>query len=239
MTGFIRTTPSAIFPGCWELTVDDHPQSLISPDPTELRFDYIRRMGDAIDTLPVLSRRAPITAVHIGAGGCSLPRYIAHTRPRSRQQVLELDPKVVESVRALVPISKRDGIRFRYGDAAETISKLPPTLEHNCDVIVHDAYLGQAAPAQLATAEFLQHLTRLLAPAGICLINVAVSKGDTKRTLAPFIEAFPHHGIVGDQAVYRGRREGNLVVIGANCRLETSWLQHLAKVGPQPAAVLD
>lgn len=241
VTSFIEVVPSTVFNGSWDLLVDSHPQSLISADPTDLKFDYVRRMGDAIDTLPHVRPNAPITAIHIGAGGCSLPRYIAATRPRSRQQVLELDPEIVNRVRDIVPITKREGIRFRYGDAAETISKLPPALLDNCDLVIHDAYVGATPPMQLASHEFLTCITKLLSSDGICLVNVAASRGQvhTKSALEPFRKAFLHHGIVGDRAVYLGKRDGNLVFVGASSEIDPKWLQHLAKIGPQPAAVLD
>lgn len=65
-------------PGAFELVVDGTPQSHVNPErPTELFFEYVSRMGHVIDQLPA----GPITALHLGAGAFTLPRYIEATRP--------------------------------------------------------------------------------------------------------------------------------------------------------------
>ena len=114
-------------PGTFALVVDGTPQSHVDlGDPRELSFEYVRRMGHVIDQL--LTPRASITAVHPGAGALTIPRYVAHTRPGSRQQVIELDRDLVDLVREVLPWSKLDGIRVRT-----TIGTLLPgafTPEH-------------------------------------------------------------------------------------------------------------
>src|SRR5882757_1136108 len=86
-------------PGSFELVVDGTPQSHVNiDDPTSLFFEYIVRMGHVIDQLKLPGE--PLTALHLGAGALTLPRYIEATRPGSRQQVLELEPALVDLVRA-------------------------------------------------------------------------------------------------------------------------------------------
>src|SRR5690606_646587 len=102
--------------GAFELVVDGTPQSHVNLErPTELFFEYISRMGAVIDLLP----DGPITAIHLGAGALTLPRYVHATRPGSRQQVLELEPELVALVRRVLPFPRGAGIRIRYGDARE------------------------------------------------------------------------------------------------------------------------
>ena len=82
----------------YELIVDGTPQSHVDlDDPTHLHFEYIARMGAVIDQLRMPGQ--PITAVHLGAGAMTLPRYIEATRPGSRQQVIELESALVALVR--------------------------------------------------------------------------------------------------------------------------------------------
>jgi hypothetical protein len=103
-------------PGAYELVVDGTPQSHVNlDDPTELFFEYVSRMGHVIDRLRLPGE--PITALHLGAGGLTIPRYIEATRPGSRQQVVELEPKLVELVRSALPLPRGASIRVRYGDA--------------------------------------------------------------------------------------------------------------------------
>ena len=96
-------------PGSFELVVDGTPQSHVDlGDPTHLFYEYVRRMGHVIDQLPA----GPLTAVHLGAGALTLPRYIEATRPGSRQQVVELEPDLIELVREALPFPRGASIRI-------------------------------------------------------------------------------------------------------------------------------
>lgn len=97
--------PDRYVPGAYELVVDGTPQSHVNlDDPSELFFEYIVRMGHVIDQLKQPGE--PLTALHLGAGGLTLPRYVHATRPGSRQQVIELEPKLVELVRSALPLPR-------------------------------------------------------------------------------------------------------------------------------------
>ena len=70
--------------GAIELVIDGTPQSHVNPrDPSDLFFEYMRRIGHVIDLFRPAG--APISALHLGGGAFSLPRYIEATRPGSRQ----------------------------------------------------------------------------------------------------------------------------------------------------------
>ena len=81
--------------GGFQLVVDGTPQSHVNmDDPSDLFFEYIRRIGHVIDLLAEPGK--PITAIHLGAGALTLPRYIEATRPGSQQQVSELEQDLAE-----------------------------------------------------------------------------------------------------------------------------------------------
>lgn len=68
------------------LDLDDMQQSAVDlGDPTRLVFDYVRRIGDLLDVMPA----GPLRVLHVGGAAMTLPRYVAATRPRSAQIVLE------------------------------------------------------------------------------------------------------------------------------------------------------
>ena len=239
-------------PGTFELVVDGTPQSHVDlGDPTELSFEYVRRMGHVIDQL--LTPRASITAVHLGAGALTIPRYVAHTRPGSRQQVIELDRDLVDLVREVLPWSKLDGIRVRYGDAREMLGKLPDALLGSCDLLVIDVFSGARIPAHVTSVEFYREAVRLLAPDGVVLVNVA--DGPPLRfaraqaaTLAAALNpatgsaaGAPNPASVvalAETQVLKGRRFGNVVLAGSPAGIPTAWLPRLLSNGPHPAAVL-
>jgi SAM-dependent methyltransferase len=236
-------------PGTFELVVDGTPQSHVDlGDPTELSFEYVRRMGHVIDKIG--TPRAPITAVHLGAGALSIPRYVAHTRPGSRQQVIELDRDLVDLVREVLPWSKLDGIRVRYGDAREMLSRLPDALLGTCDLLVIDIFSGARIPAHVTSLEFYREAVRLLAPDGVVLVNAAdgpplrFARAQAATLAAALAPAEPSAAdrseviALAETQVLRGRRFGNVVLAGSRGGIPSAWLPRLLSEGPHPAAVL-
>src|SRR3954471_2960560 len=58
-------------------------------DPRPIEWAYVHRLAGAGAVAAPAGR--PVTAVHLGGGGFPLPRYVAATRPGSRQEVAEVD----------------------------------------------------------------------------------------------------------------------------------------------------
>lgn len=233
--GLARIVPSEFTSG-YELVVDDTPQSHVDlDDPTHLHFEYIVRMGAVIDQL----HPGPLTAVHLGAGALTIPRYIDATRPGSRQQVIELEAPLVQLVREHLPLPKGAAIRLRIVDAREGVRKLPSALVGTCDLVVSDVYSGAQTPAHLTSVEFYRELAALLAPGGVLLVNVADGPGlaFARRQAATIAEVLPEIGILADTQVLKGRRFGNLVVAASAAPLPTEWLPRMLAAGPHPAKI--
>jgi spermidine synthase len=197
-------------PGGWLLTVDDVPQSYVYlDDPTHLEFAYVRRMAEVIDALPPAG--GPLHAVHIGGGGCTLPRYIAATRPGSRQLVIEADEALAELVAWQLPLPS---VPTRVGDGFAEIGTLDTG---SVDLLVVDAFEGALMPGGLATPEFVAQAGRVLRDSGVYLLNVAADRtgAASRRIIAGVGAVFPHRLVVAESAVLHGRRPGNLVVAAA------------------------
>ncbi len=232
-----RIVPSSFTTG-YELEVAGTPQSHVDlDDPTHLHFEYVARMGAVIDRLRMPGQ--PLTAVHLGAGALTIPRYIAHTRPGSRQQVIELEPTLVELVRAQLPLPRGASIRIRIGDAREGLRRLPDALTGAVDLLVSDVYAGSQTPAHLTTVEFYREAARLLAPDGVLLVNVADGAGlaFARRQVATVREVLEHVILLAEVQTLKGRRFGNLVIAASAAALPTEWLPRLMAAGPHPAKV--
>ena len=233
--GLARIVPSEFTSG-FELIVDDTPQSHVDlDDPTHLHFEYIVRMGAVVDQLPP----GPLTAVHLGAGAMTIPRYVEATRPGSRQQVIELEGPLAALVREHLPLPRGAAIRVRIGDARAGVQKLPPALTGACDLVVSDVYSGAQTPAHLTSVEFYRELRELLAPSGVLLVNVADGPGlaFARRQAATVAEVLPEIGILADTQVLKGRRFGNLVIAASATPLPTEWLPRMLAAGPHPAKI--
>ena len=224
-------------PGAYELVVDGTPQSHVNlDDPTELFFEYVRRMGHVIDQLA----DGPLTALHLGAGALTLPRYIEATRPGSRQQVLELEPELVELVRGELPLPKGASIRVRYGDARATLGKLPDGLRGTVDVLIVDVFGGARIPAHVTSVEFYTECAAFLSPTGVLLVNVADGSGAgfARSQVATVRMVLDDVAVLAEPQVLKGRRFGNFVIVGSRTPLPLEWMPRLLAGGPHPAALV-
>src|SRR5919206_1040843 len=99
-------------PRGWTLLLDGTPQSHVDlDDPTHVEFEYVRRFTHVVDT--ALPPRRPMRVLHLGGGGMTLVRYIAATRPRSDQHVVEIDRRLVDLVRRELPFERTWRVKIR------------------------------------------------------------------------------------------------------------------------------
>ena len=223
----------------FELVVDGTPQSHVDlADPTHLFYEYIARMGHVIDELAEPGE--PITALHLGAGALTLPRYIAVTRPGSRQQVIELEPALVELVRAELPLPRDASIRVRYGDAREVLGRLPRGLRGEVDLLVVDVFSGSRTPAHVTSVEFYTECAAFLAPGGVLLANIAdgVGAAFARGQAATLGMVFADVAVLGEAQVIKGRRFGNFVLAASAGELPLDWMPRLLAGGPHPAQLV-
>lgn len=232
-----RVVPSR-FAGGFELDVDGTPQSHVDlDDPTHLHFEYVARMGAVVDLLRMPGQ--PLTAIHLGGGALTLPRYVEQTRPGSRQQVIELEQSLIDLVRAQMPLPRGAQIRVRIGDARDVAGRLPAGLHGAADLVVSDVFAGAQTPAHLTTVEYFRTLAALLAPEGVLLVNVADGAGlaFARRQVATVRAVLPEVIVLAEVQTLKGRRFGNLVIAASAAPLPTEWLPRLMAAGPHPAKV--
>ncbi|MBF4571450.1 fused MFS/spermidine synthase [Herbiconiux sp. VKM Ac-1786] len=226
-------------PGSQVLIVDGTPQSHVDlDDPRYLSFEYVRRIGHGIDL--VAAPGAPITAVHLGGGAFTLPRYVEATRPGSRQQVVEIDSELVGFVREHLPLPKGASIRVRHGDARAVLEKLPPGLRGTADVVVVDVFAGARTPAHVTSVEFYSAVAAVLSPTGLVAVNVADGAGlaFARSQAATLGQVFADVAIVADPQMLKARRFGNVVAFASNSPLPFERMPRLVASDPVPAKMV-
>ena len=229
-------------PQAWTLLLDGTAQSHVDlADPEHLEFEYVRRIAHVVDLLGEPAR--PLRALHLGGGAWTLARYLAATRPGSTQTVVELDGALAELVAHRLPgPGPEDGLDVVTGDARATLSTLPTGA---FDLVVTDVFAGARTPAQVTTVEFATQVARVLAPGGVSVANV----GDgapwpfLPGQIATAAAVFTGLALVAAPDVLRGRRFGNLVLVG-RCGPDPDGemipaLVRRAAGDPFPARVLD
>ncbi|MGV9640930.1 spermidine synthase [Streptomyces sp. NPDC003514] len=219
----------------WTLLLDGAPQSHVDlDDPAFLSFEYQRRLGHVIDLVAPPGK--PVQAVHLGGGALTLARYVAATRPRSTQQVVERDAPLVGLVRRELPLDRNARIRVRSTDAREGLAKVPDGW---ADLVIADVFSGARTPAHLTSTEFLDEVRRALAPGGWYAANLADGPPLThlRGQIATAAARFAEVALVADPTVLRGRRFGNAVLLAADQPLPVAELTRRAASDPHPGRV--
>ncbi|MFE0404864.1 spermidine synthase [Streptomyces nigra] len=219
----------------WLLTVDGAPQSYVDLDePTHLEFEYARRLGHALDTVAEPGRALDV--VHLGGGALTLPRYVAATRPGSRQQVVELDGALLELVLEHLPTPAGAGITAHAADARAWLDAAPA---ESADVLVADVFGGSRVPAHLTSVEYARAAARVLRGDGVYLANLADAApfAFLRSQLANLATVFGELALIAEPAVLRGRRFGNAVLVAAHRPVDVPALARLTAGDAFPARV--
>ena len=209
-TGTAEVVPDRDDPRSVTLLVNGVPSSHLDlDDPTWLEFEYMQQMAAVVDHLPP----GPLDAVHLGAGACALPRWLDAARPGSRQLAVDLDRVLLDRVREWFDLPRSPHLRLRAQDARAALTGLAPA---SVDLVVRDVFAGNATPGHVCTVEFLAEVARVLRPGGVYLANcadrppLALARAEVATARAVLADV----ALVADPGQLKGRRYGNLVVVG-------------------------
>jgi spermidine synthase len=223
--------------GSWVLLVNGTPQSHVDlDDPAHLEFEYVRRMGHVLDLAAEEGR--PLDVVHLGGGALTLARYVAVTRPGSRQRVVEIDQPLTDLVRAHLPLPRGARVRVRAADARAGLGALPTG---SADVVVSDVFAGARTPAHLTSVEYAQEAHRVLRPGGLYAANVADGPPlrFARAQVATLRAVFGSVCLLAEPGTLRGRRFGNLVAVASDADLPVAALVRRCAADPMPSRVVE
>ncbi|MGV0095123.1 spermidine synthase [Streptomyces californicus] len=233
--GTARLLPDVDRDRAWLLTVDDAPQSYVDlDDPHHLEFEYVRRLAHVVDGAG--EPGAPLDVLHLGGGALTLPRYVAATRPGSRQDVVDADRELLRLVGERLPLPAGSGITLHAADARERLEAAAPA---SVDLLVADVFGGSRVPAHLTSVEYARAAGRALREDGVYAANLADSApfAFLRSQLANFAGAFPELALIAEPAVLRGRRFGNVVLLASYAPLDTAPLVRRCAADAFPARV--
>jgi spermidine synthase len=197
-------------------------------DPRHLEFDYLRWMAAVVEAV----RARDI--VHVGGAAGALARSLAAAWPERRQDLVEIDPEVVELARSHLGLRRAPGLKVRLADGRDWIAG---RRDASADAVLIDAFTGARVPDHLVSAEALADVARVLRPDGLAAINVVDARGlpDTRAIAAALDGSFAHVALLGASAVVHGRRSGNVVVVARREPLPEDRIRTALAGDPSPA----
>lgn len=208
--------------GSMVLLVNGVPSSHIVPgEPTRLDFEYMRWIADFLDASYPGEAKPMSRVTHLGGGACSLARYFAAAWPGSRSTVVEIDSELAVLARKRFDVPRSPTVKIRVGDAREVTDAFKPATR---DVIIRDVFSSATTPRNLTTVEFYRAAWASLSEGGFYVANCGshADLKEAKEELAGMIAVFPHVAAIADPPMLKGRRYGNIVLIGAGRPLEAN-----------------
>jgi spermidine synthase len=201
-------------------------------DPRHLEFDYLRWMAAVAEAV------ATRDIVHVGAAGGALARALAASVPSRHQELVEVEPAVVELARAHLGLRRAPGLRVRTADGRAALARRG---DGSADAVLVDAFVGARVPRHLVSAEALADLARVVAPAGVVAINVVDGRGlpDTRAIGAGLRASFGVVAALGASAVLHGRRAGNVVLVAGHGPLPLRRIRAAVASDRSPALLLE
>jgi predicted membrane-bound spermidine synthase len=184
-------------------------------DPDRLLYEY-ERIFDAVTEAraaamgPATGR---LTTLTLGGGGCVYPMILQRRYPRSWNEVVEIDPEVLEVARAYFGLDPASGLKLVAADARNYVHSLAapgrasdpqgagsrPDGAGRYRLIYIDAFNSFSVPYHLTTREFSSMVARLLDEDGVLLANCidVFAEGsflnaylNTLRRVFPFVAVY-------------------------------------------------
>lgn len=203
--------------------------------PANLVFEYMQQMLTVLEATH--ADRTGLRAVHLGAAGCALPRAIDAIWPDPRQLAVEIDAELARLVREWFDLPRSPRLRIRVGDARRELLTTPPA---SIDVVVRDAFADRHVPDHLRTVELTAEVAERLRPDGLYLANLADSPPlkAARREAATLLSVFEHVVAIGEPAVLKSRRYGNVVLAASREPVRRPGLERALRSLPVPASLI-
>lgn len=218
--------------GVTTVWVNGVPSSSMHVDPDRLDFEYMR-LFSAVVSIWQPPQRA--LAMHVGAGVGTFPRHLVHAYPDSRHIAVDIDATLPTLAREWWDLPRAPQLRLRQQDGLEALAS---RADSSLDLIVRDAFAGDSTPPELADEVWWGHAKRVLRPGGLVVANVSAVPAQATQRLDVLAarSSFPGVVAVGEGAVLKGRRRGN-VVLAASAEFNVAELRRYAASAPLPTSV--
>jgi spermidine synthase len=136
-------------------------------DPRQLVYGYEKAYAELTS---YKARQHPdMSALFIGGGGYTFPRYMEAIYPDSQLDVIEIDPGVTQTAYKLLGL-KPDTRVVTYNEDARMFLEREPDRQY--DLVMGDAFNDYSVPYHLTTKEFNDRVRAWLAADGFYMVNL-------------------------------------------------------------------
>jgi spermidine synthase len=204
-------------------------------NPQHLEYAYTQWIGRVVDSMA--PPRAPLSILHLGGGGFTLPAYVNATRPGSKNLVIELDAELVELDRSALGLRTGPNLAVLTGDGRIHLSQQP---SDGFDLLIGDAFGHLSVPWHLATREFVEDVRRVVRPGGIYALNVIdwPPAHFFRAELATVLAVFRHVAVILPPGGLQGPGGANFVILASDAPLPLAELAPRLGSWPAPAELL-
>jgi len=233
-----RLLPGRGSNGGYSLIIDGTTQSHVNPDdPLDLQLEYVREIAAVLRSSKPVDE--PLSVLHLGAGGLTIPRFVAATWPGARQHIVELHRELFEFVLDALPLRDDVELTVEFDDARTAVERAA-RVHGGYDVAIVDVFSGSVAPATVGTVEFFTALRELLAPGALLFVNT-LGGGDlelARRMAATLAVDGREITVIAARPVLVGGAPGNLVLVESTDPLPIEPITAALAPEPRPIDVL-
>jgi spermidine synthase len=160
-----------------------------------------------------------LSALFIGGGGYTFPRYMEAVYPGSELDVIEIDPGVTQVAYEQLGL-RRDSAVATFNEDARTFMAGQPTKQY--DLIMGDAFNDYSVPYHLTTQEFNERVAAWLAPGGLYMVNMidGPRREFLRAYLATLRRTFSHVYLAPAVRGWRGSPRVTFVLIASDAALD-------------------
>jgi spermidine synthase len=213
-------------------TIDmDHPE--------ELHYGY-ERIYQAI-THNLAGSRDSLHTLTIGGGGYVFPRYLDAAFPRSRTEVVEIDPAVTEAAIEAFGLPPDNDLEVVHADGRAFLRGRVEARRRGegvapYDLVYLDAVNDYSVPYQLTTLECVRQIHELLGPDGAFLMNM-IDVYSAGRFLGAMVETmrrvFPHVSVLVEGTGVAANPDFRFTFILAATKRPVDWARIRAAYDPR------
>lgn len=221
-----RLFPDDSVPGAFHVKFGHTSQSWVDPErPDHLAFEYVQHIAMVVESA-LLDAEADqrLRIIHLGGAGMTVPRWVAWRRPGTAQIVCEPDDELTAEVRLKIPLQQRSGIKVRAVDGRSGVAVMPADY---AEAVIVDAFDGARVPAELVSGEFFDELRRIGRGESLVILNVTDRAPFhwAQRVVAGLMQRWRHVVVGAEVPVHKGKRFGNLLLVGSDARLDLATIR--------------